>query len=237
MKVHPTHITPGRVLLSGKVVERASFKDGLVILVFTDETRSAYHADDTVDVFPESILGSSPLAAFGARYQQVVQQTKDEILADVRKAVVSPAVQDFSDLHNFVDANTYGGVCDDGFRESFGPGDEGNDAWITFCNAVSNEVDAWIKTDGVEEALGEDFAVLLREWDADAGDAEYRAALVFTIDVTALTPEQIGAVEAAVAAQLDDGTEDYPGVTYEHAVLDHDSDRDILSAVHVGLGH
>lgn len=79
-------------------------------------------------------------------------------------------------------------------------------------------------------------ATYLHKEEAPNTDPQDRVALVFTIDVTNLTPEQRGHIEAAVSAQLDDGTEDYPAVTYESGTFDHDDERDIISAVQVGLG-
>lgn len=162
----------------------------------------------------EEVEEERPTPANSTAHQNAVALTKKQIVEDVQKKVVPPTVRDFSHLHDFVDANEYGGLTDDEIAGSakFSTGEE----WISFCNGVADEVDAWIKSG----ALTED-----------------RTALVFTIDVTGMTTEQRNNVEAAVSAQLDDGTEDYPApASYEYTVLDHDTDRPILSAVQVGLG-
>lgn len=79
-----------------------------------------------------------------------VAQTKDEILCDVERGVVPADVGSFGDLHDHVDANTYGGICDDD-----GPwavvldDDEG----VAAVNEVQGAVDAWIRGGGIREAL------------------------------------------------------------------------------------
>lgn len=42
--------------------------------------------------------------------EAVVERAKREILADVRDGVVPEAVTDFANLHDYVDANGYGGA-------------------------------------------------------------------------------------------------------------------------------
>ena len=42
-----------------------------------------------------------------------VEQMKLEILDDVRNGYVPVSVTHFGDLHDFIDANCYGGFCDD----------------------------------------------------------------------------------------------------------------------------
>lgn len=46
-----------------------------------------------------------------------VARGKQEIAGDVAAGVVPATVATFSELHDYVDANEYGGLCDDGWLE------------------------------------------------------------------------------------------------------------------------
>ena len=65
---------------------------------------------------------------------RAIAQAKDEVAADVKAGVVPRTVASFSDLHDHVDANEYGGLCD-----------ERSDADEDFANALQDAVDSWIK--------------------------------------------------------------------------------------------
>lgn len=58
---------------------------------------------------------------------------------------VPSSVASFSELHDYVDANEYGGLCEDWAME----GD-----YIAFGNAVQDAVDAWIRAGGVRSQEG-----------------------------------------------------------------------------------
>lgn len=75
------------------------------------------------------------------KFDDIVAQAKREILEDIANGDVPATVASFSELHDHVDANTYGGLCDDGFPEQFA----NDEAWITFSDDVQDAVDAWIK--------------------------------------------------------------------------------------------
>jgi hypothetical protein len=70
-----------------------------------------------------------------------IQQAKDEIRADIENGTVWKSPENFSDLHDCVDANEYGGLTVDGFADTFGSTTE----WWGFCYEVQSAVDAWIK--------------------------------------------------------------------------------------------
>lgn len=82
--------------------------------------------------------------------EHTVERAKREILEDIGVArshdgrVMPATVSTFSELHDYVDANTYGGMCDDVY-EAFGTDDAGNDAWTDHCNAVTDALDAWLR--------------------------------------------------------------------------------------------
>lgn len=79
------------------------------------------------------------------------KRMKCEVVADVLSNLVPAKVGSFSELHNFVDANCYGGFCDDKFAnglvEYFGGLDDGGwpQPMIDFINEAQGEIDAWIK--------------------------------------------------------------------------------------------
>jgi hypothetical protein len=70
----------------------------------------------------------------------VVERCQLEILEDVARGRVPATVRSFAQLHDHVDANDYGGGCED-YDDS--------DATCRFWNRVQNAVDAWIKAGGL----------------------------------------------------------------------------------------
>ena len=69
-----------------------------------------------------------------------VERMKREILADVRKGVVPNTCGSFSALHDYVDANCYGGFCEEGFDESK----------VNATNDAQNAIDLWIRAGGLK---------------------------------------------------------------------------------------
>lgn len=43
----------------------------------------------------------------------LIERAKDEIVADYQAGIIPDTISRFSELHDFVDANYYGGFCDD----------------------------------------------------------------------------------------------------------------------------
>lgn len=90
--------------------------------------------------------------------QQLAEDMKKEILEDVRNGRVPVTVASFSQLHDYVDANCYGGTealleeMDDAAPDT----DEGHraalDKLCDLCNPAMDIVDAWIKAGGIREA-------------------------------------------------------------------------------------
>jgi len=74
---------------------------------------------------------------------QVVEQAKAEILADVAAGTVPSTCASFSELHDYTDANGYGGA----FERPF----DNNET--DFWNAVQTAVDGWIKQGGLKACL------------------------------------------------------------------------------------
>lgn len=66
-------------------------------------------------------------------------QAKSEILKDIKKGIVPNEIESFDHLHEFVDANKYGGFLEDDYIMSNG---------FEVENQVQNELDVWIKNKG-----------------------------------------------------------------------------------------
>jgi hypothetical protein len=80
-------------------------------------------------------------------------RAKREVLSDIADGTVPATVASFSELHDYVDANYYGGAFEDGEAmhsvcnssdadDTFG---SGCDRCCDFWNDVQNAVDAWLK--------------------------------------------------------------------------------------------
>lgn len=101
--------------------------------------------------------------------EQAIQKIKGEIMDDVRAGVVPASVESFGDLHDYVDANCYGGFCveeyADALTEHFGGRDENEgmpDGMLAYINAAQNAVSVWIKEGGIEREYAEGDARDLR---------------------------------------------------------------------------
>lgn len=78
----------------------------------------------------------------------VVKRMKEEIFNEVMvHHSTPPSVGSFSELHDYVDANEYGGFCEGGY-------DVSDQATLDFVNACQDEVDAWLKAGGLRDAIG-----------------------------------------------------------------------------------
>ena len=89
-----------------------------------------------------------------------IERMKQEILEDIKAGQVPADCPSFSSLHDHVDANSYGGFCnDDEMRiliDHFGGINVDNgmpDALIGYLNDAQNTVDRWIKDDGIKQQL------------------------------------------------------------------------------------
>lgn len=74
-------------------------------------------------------------------YKEIIEKAKSEILNDIKEGIVSNTISSFSELHDFVDANYYGGFCDDGYEASKN---------FNFEFKIQEDLDAWIKNGGVK---------------------------------------------------------------------------------------
>ena len=69
----------------------------------------------------------------------MIRRGKLEILSDIDDGIVPATVATFSELHDYVDANEYAGLCD----ENFMPSDSQEGADI--ANEVQGQIDEWLR--------------------------------------------------------------------------------------------
>ena len=71
-------------------------------------------------------------------FETILDKAKKEILSDIKEGIVPDTVTSFSDLHDFVDANCYGGFCDENYETSKN---------LEFENEIQTKLDEWIKSE------------------------------------------------------------------------------------------
>lgn len=83
---------------------------------------------------------------------EIIERAKREVREDILAGRVPNTASSFSELHDYVDANEYGGLCEDWFWPHLAWDDE--DAWYgskeqdeqtNFMNRVQDEVDKWLR--------------------------------------------------------------------------------------------
>jgi hypothetical protein len=101
-----------------------------------------------------------PTSIPASEFAAVINQAKREIRYDVKAGVVPASVRSFSRLHDYVDANEYGGFA---IEETASPtfdrlarsdrrSDRTLQARIDFINKVQDALDAWLKAGGLKPA-------------------------------------------------------------------------------------
>jgi hypothetical protein len=73
--------------------------------------------------------------------QSSVALAQREILRDIAEGIVPADVADFSDLHDYTDANEYGGLCGDPFGSAY---HDSHEEWSAFCADVQDQIHAWL---------------------------------------------------------------------------------------------
>jgi cyclophilin family peptidyl-prolyl cis-trans isomerase len=83
---------------------------------------------------------------------QSVARMREEIEIDVRRGVLPANVSSFSELHEFVDANEYGGFCVDRLADAmiaqYGGRDQNEgmpDGMMKHISDAQNAIDVWIR--------------------------------------------------------------------------------------------
>lgn len=77
----------------------------------------------------------------------VIDRMKQEILADITAGIVPATVASFSELHDYVDANEYGGAC-----EQDGPFEGFTTEQVDFWNNCQTACDEWLRNGRVNPA-------------------------------------------------------------------------------------
>lgn len=91
-----------------------------------------------------------------------IERSKEEILADqalgqfaYRSEQKNGVIRTFSDLHDYVDANEYGGLCDADTYPEFWDNEitdtQTSDLNIASASAVQDGVDEWIRNGGLRQ--------------------------------------------------------------------------------------
>lgn len=91
---------------------------------------------------------------------KTIARMKSEILEDVRSGLIPAGVKSFGELHDHVDANEYGGLCEDSTEtelngldlinklfpdaEGTNNGTYNSEAGMDACNHMQNVVHEWI---------------------------------------------------------------------------------------------
>jgi len=70
------------------------------------------------------------------RFNTILETAKAEILEDIKTKLVPRTVADFSELHDYVDANYYGGFCEENYEASKD---------YEFENSVQSALNEWLK--------------------------------------------------------------------------------------------
>lgn len=93
--------------------------------------------------------------------EELAKRMQNEILADVSSGLVPRTVKGYSELHDYVDANLYGGTeaLLDEFDTEVPDTDEGHSSALTalceLANPAMDIVNAWIKAGGLADAIPE----------------------------------------------------------------------------------
>lgn len=89
---------------------------------------------------------------------ETIEHMKQEILEDIKAGRVPADCPSFSSLHDHVDANCYGGFCNDDVMQTLvnnfcGINEEQGmpNALIGYLNDAQNSIDRWIKDGGIKQ--------------------------------------------------------------------------------------
>ena len=104
-----------------------------------------------------SILGDD-MTKTAPTLNESIERMKNEIIEDIKAGQVPIDCPSFSALHDYVDANCYGGFCEDELMQNlidhFGGLDENEgmpDDLIAFLNDAQNSIDRWVKDGGLRK--------------------------------------------------------------------------------------
>lgn len=139
----------------GDVVVTEDGSEATVTVVMEQEEGPAYWVrfNDTrgqAVLFHEEVSKRPPTVP---TVQETAERIKAEVLADLGVAVSSrgdvmpTTVSSFAELHDYVDANTYGGMCSGLYDLLCSDVNDvaANDAWMSHCDEAIDIVDAWLR--------------------------------------------------------------------------------------------
>jgi len=116
-----------------------------------------------------------------AKLNDAIDRAKGEILSDVAKGKVPSTVESFGELHDYVDANEYGGLCDPDLYA---------DEDTEFAQAVQEAVHGWITAGSIKTAAG-------------------RRVLVAKFDISGFSEAEAQRFAGALSAQAEGGESDW----------------------------
>jgi hypothetical protein len=135
-----------------------------------------------------------------------IARSKREILADIASGRVPSTVATFSDLHDYVDANLYGGLCEEGTVWVDPTAEVTIEHAYDAANEVQNAVDLWLASGGhtnpfngmTREALDEQLILTRIQLNDLYQGRRYRDAMAMTtyqdeVDYLRATIEQLRA--------------------------------------------
>jgi len=82
--------------------------------------------------------------------QDRIALAKSSIVALIAAGTIPATVANFSELHDYIDANELGALCDESTWPAMAEDEDGNAdpedhaAWLDECAAVQDAVDAWL---------------------------------------------------------------------------------------------
>jgi len=98
------------------------------------------------------------MTAAAPTLDESIKTMKQEIIEDVKSGRVPADCPSFSALHDYVDANCYGGLCEDDVMQAllghYGGRDENEgmpDELMDYLNEAQNTIDRWIKEGGIKQ--------------------------------------------------------------------------------------
>lgn len=129
-------------------------EDSIIYVVLEDEDggRTLIEAQIDMSIKPTERIETSRIEFVHIpSLEESILTMKQGILNDVLSGIVPEDVKSFSELHDFTDANCYGGFCEEGLASAlivhFGGRDHNEgmpDGMIKYLNDAQNAIHDWI---------------------------------------------------------------------------------------------
>jgi hypothetical protein len=111
------------------------------------ETDDMAEAIERFLALPRVLLPPRTPDVWARLIEHAVARAKNEIMADERDGTLPVGIRDFATLHDHVDANCYGGLCDGTFIEEDADGNM-TDACQDAANLIQSEIHSWLQSRG-----------------------------------------------------------------------------------------